>query len=121
MASLDDILTTQKNGVVAVNALNQTTINQIGAVTSVTINAPTVIFVGSGRLVNFSVVEAGTNVGAAYNATSFSGLSPATPTSSQLCVIPNTTGIYPASLLFTSGLTVYPGSGQYVNVTYSIG
>lgn len=121
MASLDDILTTQKNGVVAVNALNQTTINQIGAVTSITVSAPTVIFVGSGRLVNFSVIEAGTNVGGVYNATEYGGLSPAIPATSQLCVIPTTVGIYPAGLLFTSGLTVYPGSGQYVNVTYSIG
>ena len=83
MASLDDILTTQKNGVVAVNALNQTTINQIGAVTSVTISAPTVIFVGSGRLVNFSVIEAGSNVGGVYNNTSTTGLSPSTPVPSQ--------------------------------------
>lgn len=121
MASLDDILTTQKNGVVAVNALNQTTINQIGAVTSITIDAPTVIFIGSGRIVNFSVVAGGTGEGAIYNSTSITGLSPSTPTSSQLCVIPTTTGIFAANLLFTSGLAVVPGSGQFVNVTYSIG
>ena len=121
MASLDDILTTQKNGVVAINALNQTTINQIGAVTSVTLSAPATVFVGSGRLVNFSVVEAGTAVGGIYNATSPDGLDPATPVSSQLCSIPTTAGIYPAGLVFTNGLTVHPGSGGYVNVTYSIG
>lgn len=121
MASLDDILTTQKNGVVAVNALNQTTINQIGAVTSMTIDAPTVIFVGSGRLVNFAVIAAGSNDGGIYNATATAGLAPSTPVSSQLCVIPTTVGIFAAGLLFTSGLTVVPGSGQFVNVTYSIG
>ncbi len=121
MASLDDILTTQKNGVVAVNSLNQTTINQIGSVTSLSVSTPTVIFSGSGRLVNFCVVAGGTTVGGIYNTTDTTGLSPATPVESQLCAVPTTAGIYPAGLVFNSGLTVYPGTGQYINVTYSIG
>lgn len=121
MASLDDILTTQKNGVVAVNALNQTTINQIGAITSVTLSNPATVFSGSGRLVNFCVVYGGSDVGGIYNALEYGGLDPATPVSSQLCAIPTTTGVYPAGLIFTSGLTVVPGPGQFVNVTYSIG
>ena len=121
MASLDDILTTQKNGVVAVNALNQTTINQIGVVTSLTLSAPTTVYVGSGRVVNFSVVFGGDDIGGIYNATEYGGLDPATPVASQLCVIPLSTGIYSANLLFTNGLTVVPGPGQFVNVTYSVG
>lgn len=118
MASLDDILTTQKNGVVAVNSLNQTTINQIGAVTSVTVTGATVIYVGSGRLVNISVLAAGTNTGLIYNATAYTPV-PADPT--RLCVVPMTTGIIPIGLLFTTGLTVIPGSGQALNLTYSTG
>lgn len=118
MASLDDILTTQKNGVVAVNALNQTTINQIGAITSITIDADTVIYVGSGRLVNFSVVVGGTGESVIYNATQNN---PAPPNSSRLCVTPTTAGIYPANLIFTDGLTVLIGPGQAINVTYSTG
>ena len=43
MASLDDILTTQKNGVVAINALNNITLGAAGTVTSVTVTAPTVV------------------------------------------------------------------------------
>lgn len=121
MASLDDILTTQKNGVVAVNALNQTTINQIGAVTSVSFTNPTVVFVGSGRVVNCSVISSTGVVGAIYNATATTGLDPATPVTSQLFVIPAETGVFPVNLLFTDGLTVHPGSGNWVNVTYSIG
>lgn len=121
MASLDDILTTQKNGVVAVNSLNQTTINQIGAVTSISISNPTVIFVGSGRIVNCSVIYSTGSVGGIYNATNYGALDPATPVAEQLFCIPGQTGVFPVNLLFTNGLTVHPGSGNWVNVTYSIG
>lgn len=118
MASLDDILTTQKNGVVAVNALNQTTINQIGAVTSLTVAQPTVIYIGSGRLVNCSVLVGGTTSGIIYNATQYS---PVPADSTRICVVPTTAGVYQLGLLFTTGITVIPGSGQALNLTYSIG
>jgi len=118
MASLDDILTTQKNGVVAVNALNQTTINQIGAVTSVTVSDPTVIYIGSGRLVNISVLVGGTISGIIYNATQYE---PVPTNDTRLCVVPTTEGVHQIGLLFTNGLTVIPGSGQALNLTYSIG
>lgn len=116
MASLDDILTTQKNGVVAINALNNITLGANGTLTSVTVTDLTIIFVGSGRLVNFSVVVAGSANGLIYNA------STDTPLASQaLCATPNTIGIYPCGQVFTSGLVIEPGAGQSINVTYSSG
>jgi len=67
-ASLADILTTQKNGVVAVNGIAQATARSLGTQTSVTVTTATVIYVGKGYLVNFSVVVAGSAVGTISNA-----------------------------------------------------
>jgi hypothetical protein len=114
MASLDDILTVQKNGVLGINNLSQVTLREQGIVTSLTVTAPTLVFQGKGRLVNFAVVVAGSAAGGVYNSTN---LSPSAP--QQMCAAPNTIGIYPAGQIFTSGLVVVPGTGQSVNVTYS--
>lgn len=116
MASLDDILTTQKNGVVAINAYNNTTLGVSGTLTSVTVNADTVIFIGAGRLVNFCVVVGGSASGMIYNASSTTTTAP-----QALCAVPTTVGIYPSGQLFTSGLVILPGAGQSINVTYSSG
>ena len=58
-ASLSDILTAQKNGVVAINGVAQANLRGLGTQTSLTITATTVIFAGAGYLVNFAVVVAG--------------------------------------------------------------
>ena len=115
-ASLDDILTAQKNGVVAINNLAQTTIRSIGTQTSLTVTAATVVFTGGGYIVNFSVVVAGTAAGLIYDANNTSPTAP-----DALCVTPATVGIYSAGQVFTSGLVVVPGTGQSINVTYSTG
>ena len=115
-ASLDDILTAQKNGVVAINNLAQTTIRSLGTQTSLTVTATTVIFTGAGYLVSFSVVVAGSAAGKIYNA---NNTSPAA--SNALCVTPTTVGIYATGQVFTSGLVIEPGTGQSINVTYSTG
>lgn len=115
-ASLDDILTAQKNGVVAINNLAQNTIRAIGTQTSLTVTATTLIFTGSGYIVNFSVVVAGTANGTIYDANNTSPTAP-----DALCVTPTTVGIYSAGQVFTNGLVVVPGTGQSINVTYSTG
>jgi len=114
VASLDDVVTVQKNGVIAINNLSQATLREQGTLTSATVTAATLVFQGKGRLVNFSVVVAGSASGGVYNSTSTS------PTSAQqLCAVPTTIGIYPVGQIFTSGLVVVPGTGQSINVTYS--
>lgn len=118
MASLDDILTTQKNGVVAINALNNITLGAAGTVTSATVTSTTVIFVGSGRLVNVSVVVKGSADGFIHNSSTAAGISPA----NALCVAPTAaSGVYPCGQVFTNGLVIDPGAGQSINVTYSSG
>jgi predicted nucleic acid-binding Zn ribbon protein len=115
-ASLDDILTAQKNGVVAINNLAQTTIRSVGTQTSSTVTAATVVFTGAGFIVNFSVVVAGSANGMIYDGNT---TSPAA--ADALCVTPTTVGVYSAGQVFTSGLVIVPGTGQSINVTYSTG
>lgn len=120
MASLDDILTTQKNGVVGINGLTQAFLRYIGTNTSPSLTAATVVIVGTGRVVNVSIVAGGTGEGYIYNASSYDPLNPPTDPF-KLAVIGTTAGITTLNLVFTSGLVVVPGTGQLVNVTYSIG
>jgi hypothetical protein len=115
--SLADILTTQKNGVVAINGLAQATARSLGTQTSSTITSATVIYVGKGYLVNFSVVVAGTTAGTISNTDSISTVA----ASNALCAIPATLGIVKLGQVFSTGLVVTPGTGQSVNVTYSPG
>lgn len=74
MATLDDILTTQKNGVVAINNISQylKTANELivyyqGSSTSVGTTTSGKVISGSGRLVRISVITAGTTQGTIYN------------------------------------------------------
>lgn len=117
MASLDDMLTTHKNGVVAINNLHQGNTRSEGTNTSSTVTASTLIISGKGRLVNFSVVVPGSTVGAIYNSLSVSGVT----APNQLVSVPNVNGVYVCGQIFTNGLVIIPGTGQSINVTYSLG
>ena len=116
-ASLDDLLTAQKNGVVAINTLGQATLRGLGTVTSATVTAATLVVTGKGYLVNVSVVVAGSASGLVSNYTA----STSVPASSALMATPATVGIYRSGQVFTSGLVITPGTGQSINVTYSLG
>lgn len=121
MATLDDILTTQKNGVIAINNLNQTTAYIGGRVTSATIAAAsgtTLIVTGSGRLVNYSITVKGSGAGTIYNA--LSTTSAAASNALLTTTATQEVGVYSAGLHFSNGLVVTPGTGQSLNVTYSI-
>jgi hypothetical protein len=117
MASLDDIATIQKNGVIAVNTLNQTLQRIYGSNTSATASADTLVLTGSGRLINVSVTVAGTTVGAIHNSLTVAGAS----STNMLATVINTVGVYPMNLLFNTGLVIVVGTGQEMNVTYSVG
>ena len=116
-ANLGDILTTQKNGVIAINNLSQSMLRGLGTQTSVTVTAATVIYVGNGYLVNFSVVVAGSTVGTISN----TGATSTVTAANALCSIPATVGIFKVGQVFSAGLVVTPGTGQSVNITYSPG
>ena len=116
-ASLSDILTAQKNGVVAINGVAQANLRGLGTQTSLTVTTATVIFTGPGYLVNFAVVVAGTGAGLIYDFNSTT--SP--PAADALCATPTTVGVVKTGQVFTTGLVVVPGTGQSINVTYSPG
>lgn len=122
MASLDDILTTQKNGVVTLGDLvnelatfRSLYAESVGTAASLGITAPILISGEAGRLVNIYVIVAGTTVGAAHDASTVA----AATSANQLFTIPNTVGITQVNIPYASGLVIIPGTGQSVNVTYS--
>jgi hypothetical protein len=117
MASLDDIATIQKNGVLSVNTINQTLRHIYGTNTSPTTAANTLVVTGPGRAVNVSVTVAGTTTGSIHNCTTIAAANSA----NMLAVINNTAGVIPLNLVFNAGLVIIVGTGQQVNVTYSIG
>lgn len=116
-ASLDDILTTQKNGVVAINNYSNTLLRGQGTTTSTTVSATTLVVSGRGYVVSCSVAVAGSSNGALYNSSSATGVA----AENKLCVIDKAEGIYPIGMVFTNGLVIEPGTGQSLNVTYSLG
>lgn len=192
MATLDDILTTQKNGVIAINNLSRDLsalydFYQLisGTSTSITVSAPTTIVTGSGRLVSINVIDAGSATGTIYDAVTYAttattgngvdatitynglnvftngdtvyvnGVNPAgydttgatvTATTSntvtygnatvaamvsagivmnkkasqRLATIATTIGRFDAGVAFKNGLTIIPGTGQSLNVNYSM-
>ena len=76
MATLDDILTTQKNGVIAINNLSESLnslyaayVSSIGNKTSSSISAAATIVTGTARLVSFNVTTAG-SAGTIYDSLS---------------------------------------------------
>jgi hypothetical protein len=116
-ASLDDILTTQKNGVVAINNLSTSINRDQGTVTSATFSSDTLVITGRGYVSSFSITVAGSASGTINNAQTTALAAPG----NVLCATPSTIGIYRAGLVFTNGLVIKPGAGQSINVTYSLG
>jgi len=118
-ASLDDILTTQKNGVVALGAIQRALSADTATYTTPVATSSTFVVSGSGRLLRFSVVVAGggSTTGFVHNS--------ATPTgataSNALVACPNTIGVYEANVVFNAGLVIVPDTGQSLSITYTLG
>lgn len=116
MAALDDILTTQKNGVVAINAIGNDTLIKAGISNTKEIAAATTLVIKpkSGWCATVSVIAAGSTQGYLYDTNSSSAL-----TGNRIYAIPNTLGIYQVQIPFATGLTIVTGTGSIVSVTYS--
>jgi len=113
MSSLTDIFTTAKNIVTAINGLGLTYAIVQGRKVSNAISVATVVATGQGRLVQISVITAGSSAGAAYDATVSSA------TTSQIVSIPNTVGIIAVNIPTNNGIVIAPGTGQVITVSYS--
>lgn len=120
MATTDDILTTQKNGVVGVNQLTQTWSDYLraehGTSVSKCLEAATVVTQGSGYIISVSVVEKGTASGFLYDAATTESPKDA----DRLMAFKQEEGVFLAGFKFTSGLLVIPGAGQAITITYSM-
>ena len=116
-ASLSDILTTQKNGVVAINGVLQSNLRGQGTATSATVTADTLVIAGRGYLSAYTVTVAGTTTGGVYNANTVANA----VAGNQLVVVPATVGFTKVGHAFNNGLVIKVGSGQSVNITYFVG
>jgi hypothetical protein len=115
MASLDDVVTTSKNIVIALNNNAQTNLSIQGTKTAVSLTSTKSVSNTSGRLVNVVVLVAGSTAGGIYDASSVA----AAGTTNKIYVIPNTVGLYVVNLPIVNGIVVEPGSGQTVTISYS--
>jgi hypothetical protein len=97
-----------------IQAMNNVTLNGTSAKTSLTVTTSTLIYAGSGTLVNFVVTVAGSAAGTINNSATTGGAA----ASNVICATPNTVGVVTVGSQFTNGLVVSPGTGQSVNVTY---
>jgi hypothetical protein len=118
MANLDDIFVTAKNIVTAFNSFTQSNLQLSGnSNTTNTLLAGTTTLVKgtAGRIVTLSVIAPGSTTGSIYDTNATNLLA----STNIQAVIPNTSGIYPANLVFTKGIVVTTGTGQTVAITYS--
>lgn len=97
-----------------IQAMGNVTLNGTNAKTSNTVTTATLIYAGSGTLVNFAVTVAGSAAGTVNNSATTAGAA----AGNVICATPATVGVIPVGSRFTNGLVVSPGTGQSVNVTY---
>lgn len=123
MANLDDLVTTTKNGVVAINALTQTLeqfrliyASAVGNATFLGATENSLVYSGSGRLVNV-IVSAAAAGGTIHDAASVS----AANTANVIFPIPNSVGLSVVNVPFSNGLVIKPASSSTVGLTYSEG
>lgn len=122
MANLDDVVTVQKNGVVAVNTLvqvfeafNNIYSNFVGESSFAGISTDTLVRAGAGRVVTVCVIVAAAGgtihdvdtVGSAGDSNAIYG-------------IPNTIGAYTINFPITTGIVIKPAAGSRVSISYSI-
>lgn len=117
MATLDDLLTAQKNGVVAINRVANSNLRGQGTQTSATVTADTLVLVGAGYLVGFTVIVAGTGATTVYDSKTIAGVTAA----NALFTGPTTVGFTKIGHVFSDGLVIKIGTGQSVNITYYVG
>ena len=119
MASLDDILTTQKNGVQAINAYVNALNTHAGTNNSKAISAAAtqVVKTSSGWLATVSVIAAGSTTGYIYDTNVASGA----VSGNAIYAIPSSLGIgvYQIQVPFATGLTIVTGTGSIVSIGYT--
>jgi len=126
MASLDDILTTQKNGVVAINGLRNTlqilTSSTIPSNSSATITATSsLVVVGNGILLGISIpATSGSNTVSVYDSATVAGIASTNLIYGSLAA--NASAFVPyreVKIRYTRGLVVVAGTGMSCVIPYT--
>jgi hypothetical protein len=118
MASTDDLLTAQKNGVQAFNNFSQVTRSLRGTTNSLEISTETYLNTTFGWVGSISVIAAGSTNGVIYDANSITSAI----TGTRLLIIPSSTAvgtIIQVNMPVNKGIVVAPGSGMILAVSYS--
>lgn len=120
MASPDDFLTTQKNGVQAINGYTNAVNTLAGTNNVLEVQAASTQLIkgSSGWLATVSVIVAGSTQGYFFDTNNIVGLT-ASSTGTRIYAIPNTVGIYQIQFPFSVGLAVATGTGSIVSVGYT--
>lgn len=113
LGSSGDSQSTFQNISQGIFALQQTYINVNGAQNLADITTPTLVSAKGGRLCKVSIIVAGSGNGAIYDNTDI------TSTLRQIWVIPQTLGLMNVNWPVGYGITVVPGTGQTVAVSWS--
>lgn len=79
------------------------------------ISVATVVKSTPGTLFTINVTTAGSAPGSANDVATTGGVA----ATNEICVIPNTVGIYSLSWPCATGITITPGTGQVISVAYS--
>lgn len=115
-ASLDDVLTTQKNGVVGINGVSDTMYNLEGYRNSREVAGASVILqTGDSWVARISVIVAGSTTGMVYDSPSVA----LAGTGNRLFVIDNQVGVQTVMLPANQGIVVEPGTGMVLCVSFS--
>lgn len=117
MASLDDILTTQKNGVIAINGYADTLKRLAGTTNALEVSAQTVIKTSGGWLASISIITAGATTTYFYDANLAAGI----VNGRRIYAVPSTVGVgvYQVQIPFLTGLAIVPGTSAVITVNYS--
>lgn len=123
MANLDDVITVQKNGVVALNALTEVLAqfksiytSAVGNNSYLGVTEDALIYSGSGRLVNV-IVSAAAAGGTIHDAATVASATAA----NVVFPIPNSVGLSVVNVPIFDGIVIKPAAGSTVGVTYSEG
>jgi len=111
-AALSAILNTPKS----IFNLATTDLFLAGNTTSPACSSSVVLSTQAGWIANIQVLEAGSAPGFIYNCATFAAANNA----NKLMKIQNEVGLQQGFLNFNTGMTLIPGAGQLVNVTYSL-
>src|SRR5208282_2588675 len=112
-ASISDVLTALQNLVKAINAASQQYLAINGALNFPAISSATVVKMTAGRIVDISIIAAGTTVGMIYDGSTLAA------TTKPIIPLPNIVGVYRVTFPVSFGILIIPGAGQTVAGSYS--